>query len=207
LTDTGPLIIRVSGRKEVYPPLPSEKKPGDRKQEKGNGRMGMLYRLLYEDEIVRVKGEMMNDQDRQSVVIYTDGYCKPNPGRGGYAAVIIYSSGAEIELTGACKQTTNNRMEMMGLMVGLEFLDGPMNVTAFSDSRYVVNAVKKWKRRGRKKMKKNADLWKRMGGLLAVHSVTAIWVKGHAGNPGNERCDRLARLAGMGRAVGSLKSP
>ena len=134
------------------------------------------------------------------VEIYTDGACKGNPGPGGWSAVIVYG-GAEKELSGGEAATTNNRMELIGAISGLGALKEPCEVTLYSDSKYLVDAVnlgwaRSWKSRGWVKADKkpalNKDLWQKLLELLEIHKVTFIWVKGHAGHSYNERCDRLA---------------
>lgn len=134
------------------------------------------------------------------VEIYTDGACKGNPGPGGWSAVIVYG-GAEKELSGGEAATTNNRMELIGAISGLGALKEPCEVTLYSDSKYLVDAVNlgwahTWKSRGWVKSDKkpalNKDLWQRLLELLKIHKVTFVWVKGHAGHSYNERCDRLA---------------
>jgi ribonuclease HI len=135
--------------------------------------------------------------------MYTDGACSGNPGPGGYGTVLIYNAYRK-ELSDGFKQTTNNRMEISGVIAGLEALKEPCAVTLYSDSRYVVDAVEKgwavrWRRNGWMRNKEepalNADLWERLLVLLDKHSVKFNWVKGHAGNKENERCDELARKA------------
>lgn len=137
--------------------------------------------------------------------MFTDGACSGNPGPGGFGTILRYN-GAEKELSGSEAQTTNNRMEIMAVIKGLEALKEPCEVVVQSDSRYVIDSIQKgwaegWRRNGWvKKDKKpalNADLWERLLNLLAVHKVSFIWVKGHAGHPENERCDRLAVEASM----------
>lgn len=139
----------------------------------------------------------------KEVTIYTDGACSGNPGAGGYGIVLLYGS-AKKELSAGYAKTTNNRMELLAVIKGLEALKEPCRVKLYSDSRYVVDAIEKgwvlkWKQNGWMRNKKerasNADLWERLLPLLARHEVKFIWVKGHADNPGNERCDTLARLA------------
>ena len=134
------------------------------------------------------------------VEIYTDGACKGNPGPGGWSAVIVYG-GAEKELSGGEAATTNNHMELIGAISGLGALKEPCEVTLYSDSKYLVDAVnlgwaRSWKSRGWVKADKkpalNKDLWQKLLELLEIHKVTFIWVKGHAGHSYNERCDRLA---------------
>ena len=132
--------------------------------------------------------------------IYTDGACRGNPGPGGWGAVLVFM-GHEKELSGGDPKTTNNRMELTAVISALAALKEPCEVTLTSDSRYVVDAVEKgwakgWRARGWKKADKtdalNPDLWSRLLELLDVHAVTFVWIKGHAGHPYNERCDKLA---------------
>jgi len=139
----------------------------------------------------------------QKVTIYTDGACSGNPGPGGYGVVMIYGEHRK-ELSGGDCQTTNNRMEIMGVIVGLEALKHHCEVALYSDSRYVVDAIEKgwvarWKQNNWMRNKKdpalNVDLWERLLLLLEKHRVAFHWVKGHAGHPENERCDYLAREA------------
>ncbi|HJB85086.1 MAG TPA: ribonuclease HI [Candidatus Alistipes merdigallinarum] len=133
------------------------------------------------------------------ITIYTDGASQGNPGRGGYGVVLL-SGPYRKELSAGYALTTNNRMELMAVIVGLEALkyDG-CEVTVYSDSQYVVHAVEKgwvfvWEKKNFKD-KKNADLWRRFLGVYRRHSVRFVWVKGHASIPENERCDRLAVMA------------
>ena len=134
------------------------------------------------------------------VDIYTDGACRGNPGKGGWGAVLVYK-GVEKELSGGERMTTNNRMELSAVIAALSALREPCEITLTSDSKYVVDAVTKgwaqsWKAKGWKKADKspalNADLWDKLLALLDYHTVTFVWVKGHAGHPYNERCDALA---------------
>ncbi len=134
------------------------------------------------------------------VDIYTDGACRGNPGRGGWGAVLVYR-GVEKELSGGEPMTTNNRMELSAVIAALSALREPCEITLTSDSKYVVDAVTKgwarsWQSRGWVKPDKspalNPDLWEKLLKLLDYHSVTFVWVKGHAGHPYNERCDKLA---------------
>lgn len=140
------------------------------------------------------------------IIIYSDGACTGNPGKGGYGAVIIDGDRRE-ELSGGYQLTTNNRMEMMGAIAALESLKSNSQVKLHSDSKYIVDAVtkgwaKKWQanrwRRNRKEMAKNPDLWQELLDLCKIHDVEFVWVKGHAGIPENERCDRLAVAAAQG---------
>ena len=146
------------------------------------------------------------------VNLYTDGSARGNPdGPGGYGAVLVYvdSKGIthEKELSAGFKKTTNNRMELMAAIVGLEALTKPCEVVLYSDSQYLVKAFndkwiqgwisKGWKR-GKNEPVKNIDLWKRMLKAMELHQVTFEWVKGHNGHPMNERCDVLATTAADG---------
>ena len=137
------------------------------------------------------------------VVIYTDGACSGNPGPGGYGAVLLYGS-ARKELSAGFRKTTNNRMEILAVIEALSALREPCQVDLYSDSKYVVDAINKgwvkaWKSRGWMRTKSeralNVDLWERLLALLEKHQVTFLWVKGHADNQENERCDALARAA------------
>ena len=134
------------------------------------------------------------------VTIYTDGACSGNPGPGGYG-IILQSGKYEKEISGAEKETTNNRMELKAVIVALQALKRPCKVTLYSDSQYVVNMVnqgwlKRWKANGwmrsKKDPAKNPDLLQELDQLLQIHDVEMIWVKGHADNPYNNRCDQLA---------------
>ena len=139
------------------------------------------------------------------VVIYTDGAAKGNPGNGGYGAVLLYGKHRR-ELSEGFVRTTNNRMELLAVIVALETLTRPVKATVYSDSKYVVDSVEKkwvfgWEKKNFKD-KKNVDLWKRFLVIYKKHTVNFVWVKGHAGNPMNERCDQLAVAAAEG---GNLK--
>ena len=140
------------------------------------------------------------------VTIHTDGSCLGNPGPGGYAAILEHD-GREKELSAGFKRTTNNRMEIMAVIAGLETLTQRCRVTVYSDSRYVVDAIEKgwarrWKSQGWMRNKRdraiNPDLWDRLLTALAKHDVELRWVKGHAGNAGNTRADKLAVTAANG---------
>ena len=136
----------------------------------------------------------------KAVELFTDGACSGNPGPGGWGAILRYR-GHERELSGGDAHTTNNRMELSAVIAGLEQLKEPCSVTLTSDSKYVCDAITKgwarsWKKNGWRKSDKspalNVDLWDRLLALLDTHEVTVVWVKGHAGHPENERCDKLA---------------
>ena len=135
----------------------------------------------------------------KKVTIYTDGACSGNPGPGGWAAVLQYGDKTR-ELSGGEAQTTNNRMELLAAISALELLKEPCEVALYTDSQYLCNAINKgwlkgWKVKGWKRKEgelKNPDLWQRLDALLATHAVTFFWVKGHADNVFNNRCDALA---------------
>ena len=132
------------------------------------------------------------------VTLYTDGASRGNPGPGGYAAILQYK-GHKRELVGAFLHTTNNRMELLAIIVGLEALKKEQDVLVYSDSRYAVDAImkgwlKKWVLTDFKK-KKNRDLWSRFWQVFQRHRVSCTWVRGHAENVMNERCDFLASRA------------
>ena len=136
----------------------------------------------------------------KTVQIFTDGACSGNPGPGGWGAILHYGT-AEKELSGGAAETTNNRMELTGVISALAALKEPCQVLLTTDSKYVVDSITKgwvygWKKRGWVKSDKkpalNVDLWEQLLPLLERHKVTFHWVKGHAGHPENERCDQLA---------------
>ncbi len=140
------------------------------------------------------------------VTIYTDGSCLGNPGPGGYGAVLIYGENRK-ELSQGYRQTTNNRMEMRGVIAALSSLKRPCQVELYTDSKYIKNAVVQnwignWQKNGwktaAKKPVKNKDLWLELIELIKKHKVEFKWVKGHSGHPENERCDELARGAASG---------
>ena len=139
----------------------------------------------------------------KQVEIFTDGACTGNPGPGGYGVILRYGT-AEKELSGGEPATTNNRMELMAAITGLQALREPCRVTLYSDSQYVVNGITKgwaakWRANGwmrsRSEKAVNPELWDELLTLCAKHEVTMVWVRGHAGHPENERCDRLAVAA------------
>lgn len=136
----------------------------------------------------------------KTVTIYTDGACSGNPGPGGWGAILEWN-GTEKELSGGEKQTTNNRMELLGVISALEALKEPCHVLLYTDSKYIYDAVSQrwvygWKARGWRKPDKkpalNVDLWQRLLPLLERHTVDWHWVKGHAKDEKNNRCDALA---------------
>ena len=137
---------------------------------------------------------------KKFVEIFTDGACSGNPGPGGWGAVLRFGT-AEKELCGGEKDTTNNRMELTAVIMGLKALKEPCKVTLTTDSKYVSDGISKgwaqsWKNNGWRKADKkpalNPDLWDELLTLLNLHEVEINWVKGHAGHPENERCDKLA---------------
>ncbi|UOO37694.1 ribonuclease HI [Oscillospiraceae bacterium CM] len=135
----------------------------------------------------------------KKVTIYTDGACSGNPGPGGWGAILRYGE-KEKELSGGAPETTNNRMELSGVIAALQALHEPCQVDLYTDSQYVVNAVNEgwltnWQKRGWRRRDgevKNVDLWLTLIPLLETHNVSFIWVKGHAENEFNNRCDALA---------------
>lgn len=135
----------------------------------------------------------------KNVTIYTDGACSGNPGPGGWAAILKFGQ-HEKELSGGEAQTTNNRMELLGAINGLQALKEPCAVDLYTDSQYLSNAInlgwlESWKKKNWKRKDgalKNVDLWQTLDGLLQTHAVTFHWVKGHAENEYNNRCDALA---------------
>jgi ribonuclease HI len=136
------------------------------------------------------------------VEIFTDGACRGNPGPGGWGAILRYGE-VEKELSGGEPQTTNNRMELMAAIAGLDALKRPCRVKLYTDSQYVLGGITQWVagwkarnwRTADKKPVKNVDLWQRLDAAALPHQVEWIWVKGHAGHPENERADALARAA------------
>jgi len=141
------------------------------------------------------------------VVIYTDGGTLNNPGPGGYGVVILAGNQRK-ELSGGFRLTTNNRMELMACIVGLQTLKKKSPVVLYSDSRYVVNGInqgwaRRWKAnrwmRTKKEKAENVDLWKQLLALCDYHDVEFVWVRGHAGTTENERCDQLANAAARGK--------
>jgi ribonuclease HI len=136
------------------------------------------------------------------VDIYTDGACSGNPGPGGWGAILVFN-GHEKELSGGETLTTNNRMELMAAIAGIEALKRSVEAHVHTDSQYVKDGITKWIHKWKtngwktsdKKPVKNDDLWKRLEAALAAHTVHWHWVKGHAGHPMNERADELARGA------------
>jgi len=148
-------------------------------------------------------------RELKEVTIYSDGSCPRNPGPGGYAAILIHGRHRKT-VTGAFRQTTNNRMEMMAAIAGLSALKRPCRVTLHSDSRYLVDGISKnwaraWRARGWVTVEgtpvRNKDLWSALTRLCERHSVQAVWVRGHAGNKENEEADRLAGIAARGTGL------
>ena len=135
----------------------------------------------------------------KQVIIYTDGACSGNPGPGGWGAILKYGA-HERELSGGEPSTTNNRMELLGAITALQSLREPCQVTLYTDSQYLANAInlgwlRGWKQKGWRRKEgelKNADLWQTLDALLQTHKVQFVWVKGHADNVYNNRCDALA---------------
>jgi ribonuclease HI len=140
--------------------------------------------------------------DEEQIVIYTDGSSRGNPGPGGYGVILMWK-GHRKELSAGYSYTTNNRMELMGVIAGLEAIKkAPQRVTIYTDSQYIVNSIEKkwvfgWVKKGFRD-KKNKDLWLRLLDSYRKHQVSFKWVKGHASNPFNNRCDELATTAADG---------
>lgn len=138
--------------------------------------------------------------DKKTVYLYADGACSGNPGPGGYGVILRYKD-TEKELSGGEKETTNNRMELLGVITGLKALKEPCNVELFTDSKYVADGLGKgwaikWKNNGWRKADKkpalNVDLWEQLLSLSEKHNININWIKGHNGHPENERCDEMA---------------
>ncbi|MEZ6234383.1 MAG: ribonuclease HI [Phycisphaerales bacterium] len=147
------------------------------------------------------------------VELFTDGACSGNPGPGGWAYILRHpASGKAREDSGGQRQTTNNRMELLAAIRGLEALKSPSGVDLYSDSQYVLNGLSEWmaswKKRGwktaSKQPVKNQDLWQRLDELIQTHTVRFHWVRGHDGHPENERCDQLAVAARDAAARGEF---
>ncbi len=144
----------------------------------------------------------------KTVEIFTDGSCLGNPGPGGYGVVLKYN-GHHKELSAGYTETTNNRMELMAAIAGLECLKRPCSVDLTTDSQYVRQGITQWLvnwkrnnwRTSNKEPVKNQDLWQRLDAACQPHEVRWHWVKGHAGHPENERCDELARVAATEQAT------
>lgn len=158
-------------------------------------------------------------ENKTKVTIYTDGACSGNPGAGGYGTILVHvdSDGIkhEKEISAGYKLTTNNQMEILAVISGLEALKKSCDVTVYSDSKYVVDAfnnnwidgwIKKgWKTAGKSPVK-NVELWKRLLNAKSQHDVKFIWVKGHAGHEYNERCDYLAVSASKGQNLKDIET-
>ena len=136
----------------------------------------------------------------KDIILYSDGSSLGNPGNGGWGTILKYKDITK-ELSGAVQNTTNNQMELLGVIKGLEALKEPCNVTIISDSSYVVNAINQWLsnwqknnfKTANKKPVKNYELWQRYLEVAKPHNIKAVWVKGHNGHTENEGCDYLAR--------------
>ncbi len=164
-----------------------------------------------ESAVNAAEGKGKAEEELKQVTLYTDGGCSNNPGPGGYGVVLIYQKKRK-ELSAGYRKTTNNRMELMACIMGLKALKYPCSVKLYSDSQYVVNGIQKgwarrWKARGwmrtPEEPAENADLWSQLLELCEKHRVELVWVRGHAGNRGNERCDELAKQA-AGKLKGQL---
>ncbi len=155
--------------------------------------------------LTRMPAKNRSSTPLHQVQIYTDGGCLDNPGRGGYGVVLLYKNHRK-ELSGGFRRTTNNRMELLAAIKGLQALKGHCRVTVYSDSQYLVNAIEQgWARRwqahqwwrNRKEKAINPDLWEQLLKLCEQHEVKFQWIRGHAGTPENERVDQLAREAAL----------
>jgi ribonuclease HI len=146
----------------------------------------------------------MENQNMKPIIdLYSDGGAEPNPGKGGYGLILVWN-GKRKEFHQGYKYTTNNRMELLGVITGLEKLKTDSIVNIYTDSQYVINGIekgwaKKWKSnnwyRNRNEIANNIDLWERLLDLVSKHKVGFTWIKGHNGHPENERCDCLATMA------------
>lgn len=148
-----------------------------------------------------------------TVELFTDGACSGNPGPGGWGYILRHpASGAEVERSGAERATTNNRMELMAVIRGLEALTQPSNVELYADSQYVLKGLEEWldqwKARGwrtaAKRPVKNSELWRRLDELREKHTLRFHWIQGHNGHPENERADALAVSAREGLRTGAV---
>ena len=162
----------------------------------------IMYPMYWGNLRRRWRNHQLKKRNRlmKTVTLYTDGACSGNPGPGGWGAVLLFG-GYEKELSGGEQNTTNNRMELTAVIRGLEALKEPCLVDLYSDSKYVIDALEKgwakgWRSRGWVKSDKkpalNPDLWERLLELCEIHTVKLHWVKGHAENPYNNRCDEMA---------------
>jgi ribonuclease HI len=168
--------------------------------EQGRPAIGREVSTRRSEPVIKAPRDQPHDTDQGRVMVYTDGGCSRNPGPGGYGVVLLYGHNRK-ELSGGYARTTNNRMELMACIKGLEALDRMGPVTVFCDSQYVVNGIeqgwaKRWKRNNWKRNEtdtaENSDLWSQLLDLSEKHDVTFRWVRGHDGNTENERCDQLA---------------
>jgi len=150
-----------------------------------------------------------------NIIMFTDGSCLDNPGPGGYG-VVVFDQETKRELSAGYRRTTNNRMELMACIAGLKSLASPRKVRLYSDSRYVVKGIgegwaERWKKNGwlrsANKAAENADLWAQLLDLCRFHQVQCHWVKGHAGHPGNERCDVLANRGALNAGLHQVDTP
>lgn len=148
----------------------------------------------------------------KKVEIFTDGACQGNPGPGGWGAILRYN-GYEKEISGGESNTTNNRMELCGVIEALNLLKEPCDIIIYSDSKYVCDAISKgwatkWQSNGWRKSNNspalNYDLWEKLLTLINKHKFSIVWIKGHAGHPENERCDRLAVAAANKAKLGKV---
>ena len=196
----------------VFKGFPFRKEAENFLKKHKNYQPELKFKFQYAETEIKPPRKVPKNQTKSDLVtIYTDGSCIRNPGPGGYGVVLIKGKKRE-ELSGGFKRTTNNRMELMACIVGLSQLKSPSTVTLHSDSRYVVNGItkgwaKRWRSHNWMRTKEdpalNPDLWGRLLELCETHNVKFVWVKGHAGNPENECCDRLATQAASQRNLAS----
>lgn len=147
---------------------------------------------------------VMNNDTKKVVDMWSDGACKGNPGPGGWGVLIRFGT-AEKEISGGLKETTNNQMELMGAITGLEALTQPCVVNLYVDSKYVMKGIQEWmpgwKRNGwrtaSRKAVKNADLWRRLDAAMVIHEVNVFYIAGHSGHSENDRADELANMGVM----------
>jgi len=157
-------------------------------------RINKGYSIVNLTAILMKNDNLFFEKPQTTIQIYSDGFCEPNPGEGGYGAIIIYPDGTEKRICDGVSDTTNNRMELLGAIVGIEEIKGKQYIALFSDSKYVVNGTNKWlyswKKKGR--VMKNMDLWDRIWNLKKKHNIDAFWVPGHSGIKYNEIADQLS---------------
>jgi ribonuclease HI len=167
----------------------------------------VVCRRRYQPHVPKIKAPKHFKKRPMNITIYTDGSSRGNPGPGGYGAILMYGDKRK-ELSAGYRKTTNNRMELMGVIAALEALKkNGLNITIYTDSQYIVKALNegwlnKWLATNFAGGKKNKDLWVKFYNLYRQHQIKFVWVKGHANNPFNNRCDELATTAADGKNLG-----